>query len=161
MILEREDLGRGKPSILDGGRWQPGGQRQCRHAPDVLIFEAAGKYEQSYALEEEISFSGIADGKDLNLSCIVLFKEGARGGTGHRKIIRKEDNQWPVITAEEHARHVLRSLLFPISFFFLPFFCSLLFRWFVGSHRRGLLTRNTRAPHFTPQHWLLCHMGLY
>ena len=20
---------------------------------------------------------------------------------------------------------------------------------------------NTRAPHFTPQHWLLCHMGLY
>jgi len=19
----------------------------------------------------------------------------------------------------------------------------------------------TRAPHFTPQHWLLCHMGLY
>ena len=23
------------------------------------------------------------------------------------------------------------------------------------------LTRNTRAPHFTPQHWLLCHMGLY
>ena len=22
-------------------------------------------------------------------------------------------------------------------------------------------TRNTRAPHFTPQHWLLCHMGLY
>ena len=22
------------------------------------------------------------------------------------------------------------------------------------------LTRNTRAPHFTPQHWLLCHMGL-
>jgi len=21
--------------------------------------------------------------------------------------------------------------------------------------------RNTRAPHFTPQHWLLCHMGLY
>ena len=23
------------------------------------------------------------------------------------------------------------------------------------------LTRSTRAPHFTPQHWLLCHMGLY
>ena len=23
------------------------------------------------------------------------------------------------------------------------------------------LTRNTRAPHFTPQHWLMCHMGLY
>ena len=23
------------------------------------------------------------------------------------------------------------------------------------------VTRNTRAPHFTPQHWLLCHMGLY
>ena len=23
------------------------------------------------------------------------------------------------------------------------------------------LKRNTRAPHFTPQHWLLCHMGLY
>jgi len=23
------------------------------------------------------------------------------------------------------------------------------------------LTRNTRAPHFSPQHWLLCHMGLY
>ena len=23
------------------------------------------------------------------------------------------------------------------------------------------LTRNTSAPHFTPQHWLLCHMGLY
>ena len=23
------------------------------------------------------------------------------------------------------------------------------------------LTRNIRAPHFTPQHWLLCHMGLY
>jgi len=23
------------------------------------------------------------------------------------------------------------------------------------------LTRNTRASHFTPQHWLLCHMGLY
>ena len=23
------------------------------------------------------------------------------------------------------------------------------------------LTRNTRAPHFTPQHWLLWHMGLY
>ena len=23
------------------------------------------------------------------------------------------------------------------------------------------LTCNTRAPHFTPQHWLLCHMGLY
>ena len=23
------------------------------------------------------------------------------------------------------------------------------------------LTRNTRAPHFTPQHWHLCHMGLY
>ena len=23
------------------------------------------------------------------------------------------------------------------------------------------LTRNTHAPHFTPQHWLLCHMGLY
>ena len=23
------------------------------------------------------------------------------------------------------------------------------------------LSRNTRAPHFTPQHWLLCHMGLY
>ena len=23
------------------------------------------------------------------------------------------------------------------------------------------LTRNTRAPHFTPQHWLLSHMGLY
>ena len=22
-------------------------------------------------------------------------------------------------------------------------------------------TRNTRTPHFTPQHWLLCHMGLY
>ena len=21
--------------------------------------------------------------------------------------------------------------------------------------------RNTRAPHFTPQHWLLCSMGLY
>ena len=21
--------------------------------------------------------------------------------------------------------------------------------------------RNTRAPHFTPPHWLLCHMGLY
>ena len=26
---------------------------------------------------------------------------------------------------------------------------------------RADLTRNTRAPHFTPQHWLLCHMGLY
>ena len=23
------------------------------------------------------------------------------------------------------------------------------------------LTRNTRVPHFTPQHWLLCLMGLY
>ena len=23
------------------------------------------------------------------------------------------------------------------------------------------LTRNTRAPHFTPQHWFLCHIGLY
>jgi len=23
------------------------------------------------------------------------------------------------------------------------------------------LTRSTRAPHFTPQHQLLCHMGLY
>ena len=23
------------------------------------------------------------------------------------------------------------------------------------------LTRNTRAPHFTPKHWLLCHMGLH
>ena len=23
------------------------------------------------------------------------------------------------------------------------------------------LTRNTRAPHFTPKHCLLCHMGLY
>ena len=23
------------------------------------------------------------------------------------------------------------------------------------------LTRNTRATHFIPQHWLLCHMGLY
>jgi len=23
------------------------------------------------------------------------------------------------------------------------------------------LTRNTRAPHFTPQHWLFCHMGWY
>ena len=23
------------------------------------------------------------------------------------------------------------------------------------------LTRNTRVSHFTPQHWLLCHMGLY
>ena len=23
------------------------------------------------------------------------------------------------------------------------------------------LTRSTRAPHFNPQHWLLCHMGLY
>ena len=23
------------------------------------------------------------------------------------------------------------------------------------------LTRNTSAPHFTPQHWLLCHMGMY
>ena len=23
------------------------------------------------------------------------------------------------------------------------------------------LTRNTRAPHINPQHWLLCHMGLY
>ena len=23
------------------------------------------------------------------------------------------------------------------------------------------LTRNTRAHHFTPQHWLLCHMGFY
>jgi len=23
------------------------------------------------------------------------------------------------------------------------------------------LTRNTRAPHFTPQYWLLCHMELY
>jgi len=21
--------------------------------------------------------------------------------------------------------------------------------------------RDTRAPHFNPQHWLLCHMGLY
>ena len=20
---------------------------------------------------------------------------------------------------------------------------------------------SSRAPHFTPQHWLLCHMGLY
>ena len=39
-----------------------------------------------------------------------------------------------------------------------------------GARVRGLahtssldtdLTRNTRAPHFTPQHWLLCHMGLY
>jgi len=27
--------------------------------------------------------------------------------------------------------------------------------------RKYDLTRNTRAPHFTPQHWLLCHMGLY
>ena len=27
--------------------------------------------------------------------------------------------------------------------------------------RPYLLSRNTRAPHFTPQHWLLCHMGLY
>jgi len=24
-----------------------------------------------------------------------------------------------------------------------------------------LKSNNTRAPHFTPQHWLLCHMGLY
>ena len=23
------------------------------------------------------------------------------------------------------------------------------------------VTCNTRAPHFTPQHWLLCHKGLY
>ena len=23
------------------------------------------------------------------------------------------------------------------------------------------LTRSTFVPHFTPQHWLLCHMGLY
>jgi len=23
------------------------------------------------------------------------------------------------------------------------------------------LTGNTRAPHFTPKHWLLCQMGLY
>ena len=28
--------------------------------------------------------------------------------------------------------------------------------------RRGCaMHRMTRAPHFTPQHWLLCHMGLY
>ena len=26
---------------------------------------------------------------------------------------------------------------------------------------RARAARNTRAPHFTPQHWLLCHMGLY
>ena len=26
---------------------------------------------------------------------------------------------------------------------------------------RFIKLRNTRAPHFTPQHWLLCHMGLY
>ena len=64
------------------------------YAPDVLIFEAVGKYEQSYALEEEISFSGTADDKALNLSCIVLFREGTRGGTGHYQIIRKADNQW-------------------------------------------------------------------
>ena len=75
----------------DGGNAR--GQHQCTHAPDVLIFEAVGKYEQSYALEEEISFSGIADVKMLNLSCIVLFREGARGGTGHYQIIRKMDNQ--------------------------------------------------------------------
>jgi len=34
----------------------------------------------------------------------------------------------------------------------------------IGHHTSSLdtdLTRNTRAPHFTPQHWLLCHMGLY
>jgi len=33
-----------------------------------------------------------------------------------------------------------------------------------GGHASSLdtnLTRNTRAPHFTPQHWLLCPMGLY
>ena len=33
-----------------------------------------------------------------------------------------------------------------------------------GFNRASLetdLTRNTRAPHFTPQHWLLRHMGLY
>jgi len=37
---------------------------------------------------------------------------------------------------------------------------------FVRRHRHASslvtdLTRNTRAPHFTPQHWLLYHMGLY
>jgi len=34
----------------------------------------------------------------------------------------------------------------------------------IAAHASSLdtdLTRNTRAPHFTPQHWLLCHMGLY
>jgi len=45
------------------------------------------------------------------------------------------------------------------------------FQTLYGSYRRRPLahtssldtnlTRNTRAPHFTPQHWLLCHMGLY
>jgi len=30
-----------------------------------------------------------------------------------------------------------------------------------ASYLGTYLTRNTRAPHFTPQHWLLCHMGLY
>ena len=32
--------------------------------------------------------------KVLNLSCIVLFREGARGGTGNYQITRKVDNQW-------------------------------------------------------------------
>jgi len=39
------------------------------------------------------------------------------------------------------------------------------YAWFMAlAHTSSLdtdLTRNTRAPHFTPQHWLLCHMGLY
>ena len=30
----------------------------------------------------------------LNLNCVVLFREGARGGTRHYQIIRKVDNQW-------------------------------------------------------------------
>jgi len=29
------------------------------------------------------------------------------------------------------------------------------------SRRNTHLMRNTRAPQLTPQHWLLCHMGLY
>ena len=70
------------------------GQRECIYAPDVLIFEVVKKYEQSYVLEGEISINGTAGDKVLTLSCIVLFREGARGGVGHYQIIRKVDNQW-------------------------------------------------------------------
>jgi len=38
-------------------------------------------------------------------------------------------------------------------------------RWSAGGGAyllsRHCPTRNTRTTHFTPQHWLLCHMGLY